>query len=89
MPAPYSLNRRRLLHASALSLGASLLPAIARADTIADIKQKGKIVIGIQGDNPPWGFVNSSGVQEGFDCALTSAVSRATHIPVIASGGAG
>ena len=73
MPAPYSLNRRRLLHASALSLGASLLPAIARADTIADIKQKGKIVIGIQGDNPPWGFVNSSGVQEGFDAEIGKA----------------
>ena len=27
--------------------------------------------------------------QEGFDCRLTRAVSEATHIPVIASGGAG
>jgi cyclase len=33
--------------------------------------------------------MDTDGVQEGFDCALTSAVSRATHIPVIASGGAG
>jgi len=33
--------------------------------------------------------MNTDGVQEGFDCALTKAVSRATHIPVIASGGAG
>src|SRR5262249_56862336 len=33
--------------------------------------------------------MDTDGVQEGFDCALTQAVSGATHLPVIASGGAG
>ncbi len=33
--------------------------------------------------------MDTDGVQDGFDCELTRAVSRATHIPVIASGGAG
>ena len=33
--------------------------------------------------------MNTDGVQDGFDCELTRAVSRATKIPVIASGGAG
>lgn len=33
--------------------------------------------------------MDTDGVQQGFDCPLTSAVSRATHVPVIASGGAG
>ena len=33
--------------------------------------------------------MDTDGVQEGFDCELTRAVSRATRIPVIASGGAG
>ncbi len=33
--------------------------------------------------------MNTDGVQTGFDCDLTRAVSRATKIPVIASGGAG
>lgn len=33
--------------------------------------------------------MDTDGVQHGFDCTLTSAVSRATRIPVIASGGAG
>jgi cyclase len=33
--------------------------------------------------------MDTDGVQTGFDCALTRAVSRATHIPVIASGGGG
>lgn len=33
--------------------------------------------------------MDSDGVQRGFDCELTRAVSRATRIPVIASGGGG
>ena len=33
--------------------------------------------------------MDADGVKTGFDCELTRAVSRATHIPVIASGGAG
>ena len=33
--------------------------------------------------------MDTDGVQTGFDCALTAAVSNATRIPVIASGGAG
>ena len=33
--------------------------------------------------------MDTDGVQDGFDCALTKAISQATHIPVIASGGAG
>lgn len=33
--------------------------------------------------------MDADGVQTGFDCELTRTVSRATHIPVIASGGAG
>ena len=33
--------------------------------------------------------MDTDGVQRGFDCALTSSGSRATHIPIIASGGAG
>ncbi|MGH9721252.1 MAG: imidazole glycerol phosphate synthase subunit HisF [Bryobacteraceae bacterium] len=33
--------------------------------------------------------MDTDGVQTGFDCDLTRAVSRATHIPIIASGGAG
>jgi cyclase len=33
--------------------------------------------------------MDTDGVQDGFDCELTRAISRATRIPVIASGGAG
>jgi imidazole glycerol-phosphate synthase subunit HisF len=33
--------------------------------------------------------MDADGTQAGFDCELTATVSRAVHIPVIASGGAG
>jgi cyclase len=33
--------------------------------------------------------MDTDGVQQGFDCELTAAVSRATRVPIIASGGAG
>ena len=62
-----NLDRRSILLGT---FAASLLPRLAHADTISDIKSKGKIVIGIQGDNPPWGYVDSSGKQEGLDADL-------------------
>jgi cyclase len=33
--------------------------------------------------------MDTDGVQTGFDCELTRTISRATRIPIIASGGAG
>ncbi len=67
------LSRRALLGAGSLALGASLLPGRAFADSIATIKSRGKVLIGIQGDNPPWGFVNTSGASEGFDADIGKA----------------
>jgi polar amino acid transport system substrate-binding protein len=64
------LSRRSVLAGTAVAFSASLLPRAAFADTVADIKKKGKVVIGIQGDNPPFGFVNTAGVQDGFDADI-------------------
>jgi polar amino acid transport system substrate-binding protein len=64
-------NRRSVLLAGAALLAVpALTTRPASAITPAEIKSKGKIVIGIQGDNPPWGFVNSSGKQEGLDADI-------------------
>ncbi|MDR6872491.1 polar amino acid transport system substrate-binding protein [Bosea sp. BE125] len=63
-----TLNRRHLLLGASVAIAApALLTRPALAITPAEIKSKGKLVIGIQGDNPPFGFVNTSGKQEGFD----------------------
>ena len=49
------------------------IPHDAFAGTVEEAKAKGKVVIGIQGDNSPWGFVNSSGVQDGLDADIGKA----------------
>jgi polar amino acid transport system substrate-binding protein len=64
-------TRRQLLLASAALLAApAILTSRAFAISPDEIIKRGKIVIGIQGDNPPWGFVNSSGKQEGLDADI-------------------
>ncbi len=43
----------------------------AMADTLDNIKSRGKVVIGIQGDNPPFGFLDSTGKNDGYDADLS------------------
>ncbi len=76
------LSRRTLLAGSAAALGAELLAHEAQAQTVADIKKKGKVVIGIQGDNPPWGFVTSKGEQDGFDADVGRLFGQFIGVPV-------
>ena len=77
------LDRRRVVLAGAALLAApALIPRSAFAITPAEIKKRGKIVVGIQGDNPPWGFVNSSGKQEGFDADISELFGKELGVPV-------
>src|SRR5476651_2621090 len=65
--------------------GTALLTAMtgpAFAVTPAEIKAKGKLVVGIHGDNPPWGFVNTSGKQEGFDADIGTAFAKELGVSV-------
>ena len=65
------LNRRDVLLGAATVVAAPIVwTQTASAITPDEIKKRGKIIIGIQGDNPPWGFVNSSGKQEGLDADI-------------------
>lgn len=63
------LTRRTLITAAGLVAAGATLATQARAqtDTLAAIKARGTVLIGIQGDNSPWGFVNTSGASDGFD----------------------
>lgn len=76
-------NRRTVLIAGAAMLA---MPAVmtrsAFAVTPAELKAKGKVVIGIQGDNPPWGFVNSSGKQQGLDADIGELYGKFIGVPV-------
>jgi polar amino acid transport system substrate-binding protein len=76
-------NRRNILLAGAALLAApAILTRPAFAITPDEIKKKGKVVIGIQGDNPPWGFVNSAGKQEGLDADIGELYGKFLGVPV-------
>src|SRR5713226_4940656 len=77
------LHRRHVLLAVAsLLVATAFISQSAVALTPAEIKAKGKLVVGIQGDNPPWGFVNSSGKQEGFDADMAELFGKELGVPV-------
>ncbi len=74
-------NRRTFL-AATTALAATATIGTARAVTPAEIKSRGKIIVGIQGDNPPWGFVNTSGQQEGFDADIARLFAKELGVEV-------
>jgi polar amino acid transport system substrate-binding protein len=64
-------NRRQILVGGGLALASSaLFTTPASAITPDEIKKRGKVNIGIQGDNAPWGFVDLNGKQQGLDADL-------------------
>src|ERR1700682_3662694 len=77
------LNRRDILLAGVALLAA---PAVttrpAFAITPAEIKRKGRVVRDIQGENSPWGVVNSSGKQEGLDADIGELYGKYLGVPV-------
>jgi polar amino acid transport system substrate-binding protein len=78
----YTLNRRTLFSFAAAIIAAAGLAKPAFAITPAEIKAKGKLVVGIQGDNPPWGFVTTSGTQDGLDADIAKLYGKELGVPV-------
>ncbi|TGD61429.1 transporter substrate-binding domain-containing protein [Tabrizicola sp. WMC-M-20] len=52
----------------------------AMADTLDNIKARGKVVIGIQGDNPPFGFLDSTGKNDGYDADLAALFAKSLGV---------
>ena len=75
---------RRLLLAAGVAVLAlpALMGAPAQAITPAEIKARGKIIVGIQGDNPPWGFVTSAGKQDGLDADIAALFAKELGVQV-------
>lgn len=64
-------------------------PASAR-DTLADIKQRGKLVVGVKTDYKPFGFLDPSGKVVGIEPDLAADVARrlgvtVEYVPVVAA----
>lgn len=68
-------NLTRRSFAGILSIAAMsgvLGTGMAMAGTLDNIMSRGKVVIGIQGDNPPFGFLDSTGKNDGYDAELSA-----------------
>ncbi|MCM2293123.1 transporter substrate-binding domain-containing protein [Allorhizobium sp. BGMRC 0089] len=76
----FKIARRALLAMAAILPFA--LPSAASARSVAEAKAAGTVVIGIQGDNAPWGFINSSGEQDGFDADIGKAFAKYLGVKV-------
>jgi polar amino acid transport system substrate-binding protein len=60
-----------------------VLSSSALAVTPAEIKSKGKLVVGIQAANPPWGFVDAtSGTADGIDADMAKAFAEELGVKV-------
>ncbi|MEX8518501.1 MAG: transporter substrate-binding domain-containing protein [Leptothrix sp. (in: b-proteobacteria)] len=78
-----SSSRRHALVQFAALAAACTLGASAFAITPAEIKAKGKLVVGIQAANPPWGFVDAAtGKADGIDADMGKAFGEELGVPV-------
>lgn len=87
--------KRRIL-ASLLTLAALAVPAwsgIARADQLADVKARGKLIVGVKNDYPPFGYIAGDGKLVGFEVDLARFIAnellgspdRVEFVPVVAA----
>ncbi|WP_336742156.1 transporter substrate-binding domain-containing protein [Aureimonas altamirensis] len=80
-----------LLSATAISMAVLTTPSLA--DTLADIKSRGTLSVGIKNDYPPYGFLNENGEIVGFEVELAKYVAnellgspdKIELVPVVAS----
>jgi polar amino acid transport system substrate-binding protein len=76
-------SRRGLIAGAGAALALpALMTGRAFAITPDEIKKRGRVIIGIQGDNPPWGYVNSAGKQEGIDADIGELFGRDLGVSV-------
>lgn len=76
------LTRRNAMLGAAALVAAVSLAQPAAAITPDEIKARGKIIVGIQGDNPPWGFVTSGGKQDGLDADIATLFAKELGVSI-------
>ena len=84
------MSIRSVWKALSVSLLALLVPGLANADAMADIKAKGTLVVGTKADYRPFGFLDPSGKVVGFEPDLAADIARRLGVklelvPVVAS----
>ena len=75
------LIQRRTLLAGTAALGLGVLPlSAAQAETVQDIQKRGKLRLGVLGDQPPWGFLDADGKSAGYDVDFGKLMAKAMGV---------
>ncbi|APW38014.1 hypothetical protein RD110_13090 [Rhodoferax koreense] len=75
----FKLNRRTVVGAAILALAPVFS---AHADALDDIKKRGTIRVGVLSELPPWGFVDASGKNVGYDVDVAELIGKKLGVKV-------
>jgi polar amino acid transport system substrate-binding protein len=75
-------GRGRLAGLAVTVAALGIAASTAQAQSFEELRKNGKIVIGIQGENPPWGFVDGSNQSVGFDADVGNLLGKKIGVPV-------
>ena len=70
------LSRRTFTTTAAALAASALLPLSASAQSLADLKKKGKITVGMLVDFPPYGILNNSNQPDGYDADVAKLLAK-------------
>ena len=68
--------------AASIAAGVALLGASASAQTLEAIRARGRVVVGVQADNPNWGFLGVQGQYQGIDPDVARLLGQDLGLPV-------
>jgi polar amino acid transport system substrate-binding protein len=75
-------GRRTVLLSIAALAGIVLAAGDVAAQTYDAVKARGKVIIGVQGDNPPFGFLDATGKNDGYDIDVAALFGEFLGMPV-------
>lgn len=77
------MHRRAFLHGIALAAGITLAASFpAAAQTVQEIKDKGKLTVGMLVDFPPFGITNAENKPDGYDADVAKLMAKAMGLPL-------
>lgn len=68
--------------AAMLACASAFAPTAGAARPLEEARKSGKLIAGVSGDNPPFGFVDTSGVQQGYDADIQRAFAKSLGLEV-------
>lgn len=75
-------TRRQFTLSAAMLAVSAMLPLGASAQSVEDIKKKGKLVVGMLVDFPPFGILNTKNLPDGYDANVAQLLGKELGVPV-------